>query len=97
MRNDHPDSIEPIGFNHFFNRGEPLGGFPYPDALHLVVVARATSRAADDWTDSEGYELSSCLVPLADAAAGVGVNEAPCIPFLEAILGGGSFEAGAAT
>ncbi|HEX7165809.1 MAG TPA: NUDIX domain-containing protein [Acidimicrobiales bacterium] len=82
-----PQSVEPIGFMHMRNTGERFGGstYPYPDTLQLVVVARATERAADDWTDTEGYELSSRLVPLADAAAHVSETEPMCVPYLDVL------------
>jgi 8-oxo-dGTP pyrophosphatase MutT (NUDIX family) len=78
-----PDSLEPIGFMHVFNTGDPLPPYPHPDVLQLVMVGRATERAADEWTDTEGYEISSQLVPLADAHAVITDDEPMCLPFLE--------------
>ena len=37
----------------------------------LVSTATAVSRMAADWTDTEGFEISSQLVPLAQAATAV--------------------------
>lgn len=74
-----PDSIEPIGWLHLVNLGDPVPPFPYPDAVHLIVTARATERAAAEWTDTEGYELTSRLAPLADVAA----VDPLCVPYLE--------------
>lgn len=79
-----PDSLEPIGFLHVHNTGDPLPSFPHPDVLQLVMVGRATERAAEEWTDTEGFEVSSRLVPLADAAP-VGGGEPLCRPFLELV------------
>lgn len=59
------DSLEQIGFIHLTNLGTPQPGYPYPDALHLVMTGQASDRAADDWVDTEGFVLSSTLEPLA--------------------------------
>lgn len=75
--------VTALGFLHLFNSGAPLAPFPHPDVLQLVVVAEATGRAAEDWTDVEGYETSSRLVPLSDAARSISAQDATCVPFLE--------------
>ena len=80
-----PDSLEPIGFLHVFNRGAPYPPYPHPDVVHLVMAGRATQRSADDWTDTEGYEVSSRLVPLDQACAAISEEEPLCIPFLECL------------
>ena len=78
-----PASIEPLGWMHIHNLGEPHPPFPHPDAVHLVVTASATRRAAAEWTDTEGYELSSRLAPLDEACSLVSADEPMCRPFLE--------------
>lgn len=80
-----PASLEPIGFVHIFNTGDPLPPYPHPDVLQLVVVGRAMARAAEDWTDTEGYEVSSRLVPLDEACGAVSDGEPMCRPFLEVL------------
>jgi ADP-ribose pyrophosphatase YjhB (NUDIX family) len=77
-----PNSVTPIGFLHLHNLGEPLEPYPHPDTLQLVVAASASERAGDDWTDTEGYELSSRLVPLSEAQRFVSQDEPMCVPFL---------------
>jgi ADP-ribose pyrophosphatase YjhB (NUDIX family) len=76
-----PDSLERIGFIVIHNRGEPLPPYPHPDVVQLVYVGRAHERAAEDWTDTEGYEISSTLLPLATAHEHA--IEDACLPFLE--------------
>lgn len=49
--------------------------------IQLVYVGRATERAAEEWTDADGYELSSRIVPLAEPCE----LEPLCIPFLEVV------------
>ena len=75
-----PASVEPIGFIVLTNLGEPNPPYPYPDAIHAVVAGRANDRAAEEWTDVEGWETSSALRPLRDL--GVEVQRL-CRPFLE--------------
>ena len=48
--------------------------------LQLVVTGRATERAAEDWTDVEGWEVSSCLRSIEGALA---VADDLCLPYLE--------------
>jgi 8-oxo-dGTP pyrophosphatase MutT (NUDIX family) len=76
------ETIEPLGFLHVFNEGDALPPYPYPDVLQLVVTARAVERAAQDWTDTEGFEISSRLVDLADACDAI-EDESLCVPFVE--------------
>jgi hypothetical protein len=50
--------------------GESVVVCTYPDFLQVVYVGRASERDADGdqpWSDTEGYELTSCLLSLADA------------------------------
>lgn len=77
------DPVTALGFLHLYNSGPPLDPFPHPDVLYAVVTARAAERAAEDWTDVEGYEISSRLTPLRDAASSVSAEEPMCVPFLE--------------
>jgi hypothetical protein len=49
--------------------------------LQLVMVGRATERAAEEWTDTQGYEISSRLVPQAEAHEAISEDESR--PFLE--------------
>jgi 8-oxo-dGTP pyrophosphatase MutT (NUDIX family) len=78
-----PTSLETLGFLHLENLGQPIAPFPYPDVLQLVTVGRAHDRAAEEWTDTEGWEIASRLVPLAD------VDDAEidplCLPFVEIV------------
>lgn len=76
-------SIAHLGFLHLFNSGEPLAPYPHPDVLQVVTTATASDRAAEDWTDVEGYEVSSRLVPLREAARVISAEEPMCVPFLE--------------
>ena len=78
-----PGSIVPIGFLHLFNNGERFGPYPHPDSLQLVVRVSASERAAGDWTDTEGYELSSALVPIAEAGDAVSPEEPMALPFIQ--------------
>lgn len=80
-----PAAVDEIGFLHLHNVGEPLEGYPHPDTLQAVLVASATGRSAMDWTDVEGYEVSSRLVPLGTAADLVSPEEPMCLPFLRHI------------
>lgn len=77
-----PASITEIGFLHLFNLGPPLDGYPHPDTLQVVVAARAHQRTAADWTDVEGYELSSQLLAVNAAIDAISPDEPMCIPFL---------------
>lgn len=76
------ESVDPIGFIHFENLGEPWPPYPFPDAVHLVMVGRAVERAAEEWTDTEGWEVASAVAPLHEL--GVEVEEM-CLPFLEVL------------
>lgn len=65
-----PSSLRPLGWLHFryVNPVEPAWmHYPHPDMVHLVLTGTATDRAAEDWTDTEGFELSSQLLALTDA------------------------------
>lgn len=68
-----PESLRPLGWLHFHilrpQRPEEHG-LPHPDFLQVVYAGAARSRDGgreSDWTDTEGYELHSQLLPLEEA------------------------------
>ncbi len=71
-----PKSLRPLGWLHFEHlREQPVDHpWPHPDFLQVVYTGRASDRdrGADvEWTDTEGYELSSQRMTLEDAAKAV--------------------------
>lgn len=80
-----PTSLRPLGWLHLEHL-EPRPAdwpYPHPDFLQLVYAGRTTERAGDDtWTDTEGYELSSCLMSVAEAHECVG-GDPLSRPFLD--------------
>jgi hypothetical protein len=66
-------SLRRLGWLHIESLEEmdPELPYPYPDLLHVVFECRADERAAESWTDTEGYEASSCLMSLDAAHAAV--------------------------
>jgi ADP-ribose pyrophosphatase YjhB (NUDIX family) len=78
-----PTTIEPLGFMVAHNRGEPLPPYPHPDVLQVITTAVARERAADDWTDTEGFETSSRLLSIDDALVALADEDGLCAPFLE--------------
>ena len=72
----HLENVTPVPENH---------PYPNPDAFHAVFVGAADVRAADDWTDTEGYELSSELVPVSLAADMV-ADDPACAAFLRMLF-----------
>jgi 8-oxo-dGTP pyrophosphatase MutT (NUDIX family) len=64
-----PSTIRTIGWLHHEHVMPAPDDHPYPhpDFLHPVVRANALSRAADEWTDTEGYEVSSRLATIDEA------------------------------
>lgn len=76
-------SLETIGWLHVHNVGEPLPPYPHPDVVQLVMTGRATARAADEWTDTEGFEISSRLAPLDEAIHLTAAADPLAVPFLE--------------
>jgi hypothetical protein len=67
-----PPSLRRLGWLHMelLTPRPPDWPYPYPDFLQVVYVGRASERDADGdqpWPDTEGYELTSCLLSLADA------------------------------
>lgn len=74
-----PPSLRPLGWLHLEHLREQPDDhpWPHPDFLHLVYTGQALDRdgGADvEWTDTEGYELSSRRMTLDDAAAAVRQN-----------------------
>jgi 8-oxo-dGTP pyrophosphatase MutT (NUDIX family) len=78
-----PATIVPLGFMVAHNCGEPLPPYPHPDVLQLIVTASASERAAAEWTDTEGFEVSSRLVSIDDAVDALCDGDGLCDPFLE--------------
>ncbi|MDX3663440.1 NUDIX domain-containing protein [Streptomyces sp. ID05-26A] len=65
-----PESLLPLGWLHFEHLAprRPEYLYPYPDFLQVVFQGVATERAGgSDWVDTDGYELSSRLVSVAEA------------------------------
>lgn len=54
-----PDSLAQLGFLVLTNLGDPQPPWPYPHSLHVVMTGRADTCAADKWTDTEGFVVSS--------------------------------------
>lgn len=83
-----PTSLVPQGWLHFC-LVEPVepgwAHLPHPDLVHLVFTGTVLGRAADDWTDTEGFEVSSALLTLDDALE-VTAGDAMARPFLERLL-----------
>ncbi|MGW6449955.1 NUDIX hydrolase [Lentzea sp. NPDC055074] len=64
------ESLRPLGWLHFEHLAPRRPGYlyPYPDFLQVVFQGVATERAGgSDWVDTDGYELSSRLVTVAEA------------------------------
>lgn len=67
-----PATLELLGWLHMENvdpqpEDHP---FPHPDFLQYVYTATAAEGPEGrdpDWTDTEGYEVSSCLMPIDEA------------------------------
>ena len=82
-----PNTLEQLGWLHSENL-TPVRvdhPFPNPDSFQLVFVATAVERdGVGDWTDTEGYELSSELVPLSEVAAVI--TEPACETFVAALM-----------
>lgn len=69
-----PVSLRQLGWLHLEHLGAVSSSHPYPhpDAFQAVFTGTAAHRDGDgEWTDTEGYELSSELVPLSEAAEAV--------------------------
>lgn len=80
-----PSTLRPLGWLHFrlVDSVEPgWTHLPHPDLVHLVLTGTATERAAEDWTDTEGFEVSSSLLSL-DGALEATAGDPMARPFLE--------------
>jgi ADP-ribose pyrophosphatase YjhB (NUDIX family) len=82
-----PHSLELLGWLHLENLTvqAPDHPFPHPDFLQVVYVGHANRRdgtQGGDWTDTEGWEVSSTLATLDDAIARMD-SEPVAVPFLE--------------
>lgn len=69
-------SLEHLGWLHLEHRSRPPENHPYPhpDFLQVVYAGRAHERSGgrdSEWTDTAGYELSSCLMAPDEAYAAV--------------------------
>lgn len=85
-----PDSLEHVGWLHFEHLRErhPQHRWESADFLMTVYVGRAVDRDGgreNDWSDIEGYELSSVLLSIDDAVAVVTPHEPTAIPFLDIV------------
>jgi hypothetical protein len=78
-----PSSLELLGWLHVHNLGDELPPYPHPDVVHLVYTGRAEHRAADDWTDTEGQEISSRLLSLDEALTVTAPDDPLSVPFVE--------------
>ena len=81
------ESLIHVGWLHYEagpHRGPEIP-WPHPDIFHAVFVGRASSRQADDWTDTEGYELSSRAVPIAEVVSAITPGDA-ATAILEAVI-----------
>jgi ADP-ribose pyrophosphatase YjhB (NUDIX family) len=78
-----PSSLEPLGWLHVHNLGDELPPYPHPDVVHLVYTGRAEDRAAEDWTDTEGQEISSRLLSLDEALTVSAAGDPLSVPFVE--------------
>jgi ADP-ribose pyrophosphatase YjhB (NUDIX family) len=86
----NPDTLRPMGWLHLqhLNRQPDDHPYPHPDFLQIVYSGKAASRDGGQmasWTDTEGYELRSQLLPL-DAACDI-VNDSVCNVFLRELAG----------
>lgn len=63
-----PDSLRLAGFLRMERLipAPPDHPYPHPDVLQLIFLGRATRRAADRWTDTEGYVQHSRLADRAE-------------------------------
>ena len=78
-----PASLRELGWLHFEHLTPQPDDwpFPHPDFLQVVFTGIAIDRAGDGaWTDTEGWETSSRLVPLERVAAEL--NDDLAAPFL---------------
>jgi ADP-ribose pyrophosphatase YjhB (NUDIX family) len=69
-----PDSLRPLGWLHLEHLARPPEDYqyPHPDFLQVVFAGHARNRdhgGDGDWTDIDGYEVRSCLVPRQNAVS----------------------------
>ena len=69
-----PDSLRPLGWLHLEHLARPPEDYryPHPDLLQVVFAGHARNRdhGGDGyWTDMDGYEGRSCLVPRQNAVS----------------------------
>ena len=76
-------SVVHLGWLHYEHQtaADPDRRWPSPDFVQVVLGARAVGRERDDWTDTEGYELTSTLVTLDEAVPWLDENPV-CLEFL---------------
>jgi 8-oxo-dGTP pyrophosphatase MutT (NUDIX family) len=82
-----PASLTQIGWLHYEagpHRGPDIP-WPHPDIFHALFTGRARSREAEDWIDTEGYELSSRSVSTARVLRAITPGDA-ATPLLESHL-----------
>ena len=85
-----PDSFHTLGWLHLQHLRPPPDGYayPHPDFLQVVYVASAHSRDGGpevDWTDTDGYEVTSRLVALVEARSLTASTDMPAGPFCDII------------
>jgi ADP-ribose pyrophosphatase YjhB (NUDIX family) len=85
-----PDSFDTLGWLHLQHLRPPPDGYPYPhpDFLQVVYVASANSRDGGpevDWTDTDGYEVTSRLVSIVEARSLTASTDMPAGPFFDVI------------
>lgn len=64
-----PETLKPLGFLHFHHLAPVPAdyGYPHPDFVQLVFRGCASTRAGDDWRDTDGYVQRSWLESPSDA------------------------------
>lgn len=83
-----PESLRPMGWLHLdkqLTERPPDHPFPYRDFVMVVWSGVASDREGgrdNEWTDTEGFELSSELMTIDDAIAAVEDDDPTSVPFL---------------
>ena len=86
----NPASLRHIGWLHYEagpHRGPDIP-WPHPDIFHALYAGRAQSLQAEDWVDTEGYELSSRVVSTAEVVSAITPGDA-ATAVLEGLLARG--------